>query len=104
MTKGQRTYLIITSVIAAITVTIHLFALGLFLDIRFNSETDLDKGLSIVFVGLIWIICGGAATCVSLITDGFLFKVNKLVAAIILLVVILVSAATFCTWLLVANS
>lgn len=104
MTKGQKTYLIITSVIAAITVTVHLCALGLFLDIGFNSETDLAKGLSIVFLGLMWIICGGAATCVSLITDGFLFKVNKLAATIILLVVILVSAATFCAWLIIARS
>lgn len=103
MTKGKKIYFIITLVIFAITLCIHFFALGSFIDIRVNGETDLEKGLSIVLVGLIWMIGGGISTVVSLVTGGFLFKVSKKWGLITVCTVAAATILTFFTWFVIAN-
>lgn len=103
MTKGKKIYFIITLIIAAITLCVHFFALGSFIDIRVNGETDLEKGLSIVFVGLFWMIGGGISTVVSFVTGGFLFKVSKKWGLITVCTVAGVTILTFLCWLFIAN-
>ncbi len=103
MTKGKKIYLIITLAIAAITLCIHFFAIGTFIDIRVNGETDLEKGLSVIFTGLFWMVGGGVSTVISLFTGGFLFKVSKKWALITLCTVVGVTALTFLTWIFIAN-
>lgn len=103
MSKGKKIYLIITLIIAAITLCIHFFALGTFIDIRVNGETDLEKGLSAIFIGLFWMIGGGISTVISLFTGGFLFKISKKWAFITVTAVVSVTVLTFFTWLIIAN-
>lgn len=103
MTKGKKIYFIITLVIAAITLCIHFFALGTFIDIRVNGETDLEKGLSAIFIGMFWMVGGGISTVISLFTGGFLFKVSKKWALITVCTVVGVTVLTFFTWLAIAN-
>lgn len=103
MSKGKKTYFIITLIIAVVTLSLHFLALGTFIDIRVNGETDLEKGLSIVLVGLIWMIVGGISTVASLVTGGFLFKVSKKWGVITVSTVSAVTILTFLCWFAIAN-
>lgn len=103
MTKGKKIYLIIALIIAAITVILHCAAIGIFIDIRITESTDLGKGLSIVFMGIMWFLVGGISTMVSLITGGILFSVHKRAAVISVVTVVAVTIITFLCWLFIAQ-
>ncbi len=103
MTKGKKIYLIIALIIATITVIVHCFASGVFIDIRINQTSDLGKGLSIVLIGIFWMIGGGLLTMASLITGGILFSVHKRAAFISVVTVVAVTIITFLCWLFIAQ-
>lgn len=103
MTKGKKIYLIIALIIAAITVIVHCFASGVFIDIRINQTSDLGKGLSIILTGVIWMIAGGILTMASLITGGILFSVHKRAAVISVVTVVAVTIITFLCWLFISQ-
>lgn len=103
MTKGKKIYLIIALIIAAVTVIVHLCALGVFIDIRLTQPSDLGKGLSIVFTGVMWMLIGGILTAGSLITGGILFSISKRASLISVITVLSLTVITFVVWLLIAQ-
>ncbi len=103
MTKGKKAYSIVTMILAAIAVTIHLIAAGLFLELKITGAEGAEKGLGLVFLGIFWFIAGGVSTAASVITDIVLFTIKKRVAAIILAVVLSVTLLTFLLWFVMAK-
>lgn len=99
MTKGKKAYFIITIILAAVAVTVHLIAACLFLELKITGAEGVEKGLGLVFLGIFWFIAGGTSTAASLITDIILFAIKKRAAAIILAVVLSVTLITFLLWL-----
>lgn len=104
MSKGQKAYFIICSVVVGITAAIHLTAFVIFLSAHFGAGSQLGKVLSLALLGVIWFVGGGVSTFVSLVMSIILIKVSKKWALTFIIAVILLAVATFACWYLAVQT
>ncbi len=98
MSKSQKVYFIICSIIVGLAVAVHITALVIFISSHFGAASQLAKALSLVLVGIIWFVVGGISTIVSLVTSIILIKVSKKWSLIFIITIVVLTVATFLCW------
>ncbi len=104
MSKGQKAYFIICSIIVAVAAAIHVTALAIFMSAHFGSASQLGKVLSLVLVGILWFVGGGISTFVSLVMSIILVKVSKKWSLIFIITIVALTAVTFLFWYISVQS
>lgn len=104
MSKGQKAYFIICSIIVAVAAAIHVTALAIFMSAHFDSNSQLGKVLSLVLVGILWFVGGGISTFVSLVMSIVLIKVSKKWSLIFIITIVALTAVTFLFWYISVQS
>ncbi len=104
MSKSQKVYFVICSIIVGLAAAVHITALVIFISSHFGAASQLAKALSLVLVGIIWFVVGGISTFVSLVTSIILIKVSKKWSLIFIITIVVLTVATFLCWYISVNT